>query len=296
MLVGYFYILAAAVFWGSAVVFSKYLGTIVTADALLLSQARVTFAWIILMTFMVTARRGQLVINYSDLWRFGLLGVIGFAGANFLLYYSFKGMDVAVADLIQFTAPAIVVAWMAILGKERLDPPKLVALVLSLIGCGLALGVLDAEWRIAAPVYFYSAAASALCYAFLLIWGKSLSGRYSMLTFLHYALLGATLFWCTIVPPWDFVSQLIAAPARAGMLVGFGIMSVLAPYICFFTGLKRISASRAGIVSTFEPVVVAIGGALFLGEHLGLWQLIGIGLVLAAIILLELTSGKYRDS
>jgi len=294
MLLGYTLILLAAVCWGCSGILAKHLNTTGFADALVLSQARVTFSWLVLLVFLAVRSRPLLKVNAGDLGKFVLLGLFGVAGANYLLYYSIGHMNPAVADLIQFTAPLMVAVYMAARGLEPMDKPKAIALFLSLSGAGLALGAFGASWA-AAPLPLLSAAASAVCYAFLLIFGKGLSKRYSTWTFLHYALLTATLFWLCIRPPWVFLSD-IAAPRRLLVLFGFAVISILAPYALFFTGLRRVPASRAGIVSTFEPVVMAVGASLFLGEKLAGLQWLGVGLVLGAIVLVEATSAKAKAS
>jgi drug/metabolite transporter (DMT)-like permease len=99
--------------------------------------------------------------------------------------------------------------------------------------------------------------------------------------------MGASLFWMFVVPPWNFAEE-IRTLSRLGILVAFAILSVVIPYICFFSGLKRVPASRAGIVSTWEPVMICITAWLVLSEHLSPSQVVGIACVLAAIAIVEL--------
>ena len=56
----------------------------------------------------------------------------------------------------------------------------------------------------------------------------------------------------------------------------------------FFAGLRRVGASEAAILSTFEPVVTVALAYAVLGERLAPAQLLGGGLVLAAVVLLQL--------
>src|SRR5690606_19374374 len=121
------------------------------------------------------------------------------------------------------------------------------------------------------------------------ILGKSISAKYSLVTYLNYALLSATVFWLMVVPPWKLVAQ-VQNPIHLLTLVVFAVTSILLPYTFFFLGLQRVPASRASIVSTFEPVVVALASWIFLSAHLMSVQLVGILLVCFAIVLVETTS------
>lgn len=290
MLIGYTFILLAALCWGSAGVIAKHWAATGFADALLLSQTRVAFSWMVLFVWLAFSRRALLKINRADFLRFALLGIVGMAGANFLLYFAIGRMNVAVADLIQFTAPILVATYLALRGVEPMDMPKAVALVLSLAGCALALNLTGSS--VSLPLIgALSAFGSALCFAFVIVYGKRLNERYSLWTYLHYGLLAGTIFWCCVNPPNKILPRL-ADPASAMRLVAFAMLSILAPYTFFFNGLKRVAASRAAIVSTFEPVVMALGSWLALGDPLHPVQVLGIALVLAAIVLVELTSNR----
>jgi drug/metabolite transporter (DMT)-like permease len=211
--------------------------------------------------------------------------VLGVAGSNYCLYDAISRMDAAVADVIQFTAPVIVALWMWARGFEPMDKPKAVALVLSMSGVVLALGVFERHARVTG-MGAAMAGASAIAYSFLIVWGKHLSRQYSRLTMLHYGFLAASVFWFFVNPPWRLAPRL-ADPSVLGMTVVMSLTSVVVPYSCFFAGLKRVSASRAGIVSTFEPVFIAICAWALLGENLLPIQLAGIALVLSAIVIVE---------
>jgi len=294
MILGYAFIIAAAICWGLSATWARHLITTRQADAVLLSQTRVCFAWLILALGIAACARRRFAVRKSDLPYFAILGLVGIAGANFFLYRAIAEMNAALADLIQFTAPILVVLWMWIRGRESLDNPKLIALGLSTAGCALALGTTGTS--VSAPTgAVASAALSAICFATVLILGKELSGRHHILTYLNYSLLAATLFWLIISPPWSLAGQ-IQSISRLAILVLFSVTSILLPYLFFFSGLKRIPASRASIVSTFEPVVVAIGSWLFLAESLAGSQIVGILLVCTAIVLVELTTQAPKAS
>jgi drug/metabolite transporter (DMT)-like permease len=285
MYLGYLLILVAATFWGASAVYAKHLCAAGIADPLLISQARVTFGWALVLVYLALTARSALRVGPRDLWRFALLGVLGMAGSNFLLYFAIQRMDTAVADVIQFTAPVLVALWMWWRGFEGFDRPKAAALALSFAGTALALGAFAGAGT-ANPVGVAAAAASALCYAFVLVWGKHLSRLYRPATYLHYSMLAAALFWMCVVPPWRFAGRVAEARVLATLVV-FAVTSSVIPFACFFAGLKRVPASRAGIVSTFEPPVIVILAWAFLGEGLHLMQLAGIAMVLAAIVIVE---------
>jgi drug/metabolite transporter (DMT)-like permease len=66
------------------------------------------------------------------------------------------------------------------------------------------------------------------------------------------------------------------------------MVSVLIPNLMFAAGLRHVVPSRAVITSTLEPVVAIVTAALFVGEEVGVVQVIGALLVITAIVLLQL--------
>ena len=285
MFTGYLFILVAATFWGASAVYAKHLCGMGMADPLLISQARVSFGWVLILAYLALRDRAALRVGGRDLWRFALLGILGMAGSNYLLYYAMQRMDTAIADVIQFTAPVLVALWMWRRGFEGFDKPKAAALALSFIGTVLALGALVGG-RTVSAAGLAAASASALSYAFVLVWGKHLSRQYRPATYLHYSMLASAAFWLCVVPPWRFAARVAELRVLVPLLV-LSVTSSVIPFACLYEGLRRVPATRAGIVSTFEPAVIVVLAWAFLGEALGGVQLVGIAMVLAAIVIVE---------
>lgn len=294
MVVNYLFIALAAVFWGVSGVLAKWLFLHAGVSPLTVSQTRVLVGWATFFLFALWCDRRLLAVSWRDVWKFILLGVIGVAGANFGLYFAISLMDAAVADLIQFTAPLLVALWVWTVGRETFDGIQAFALVFVSVGLALTLGLwgrtIELSWLGVA-----SAFASALAYAWLILWGQQLSRRYPRTTVLHYSMASAAMFWFVVQPPHR-LWRVVETPNTAAALVALGLMSVTIPYTCFFTGLSRVSAAGAGIVSTLEPPVMALGACLLLGEKLSVTQILGMILVLAGVSLVELQRGRQSRS
>ena len=61
------------------------------------------------------------------------------------------------------------------------------------------------------------------------------------------------------------------------------------PFSLFISGLKYLPPTQASIVSMLEPVVAAAAAYLILGETLLPLQVLGGGLVLAGVVMVETT-------
>ena len=75
---------------------------------------------------------------------------------------------------------------------------------------------------------------------------------------------------------------------RGWVLLGFmALITTVAPVLLLAEGVKRIGAQRGALISSVGPPSTIALAALFLGESLRWFQLLGILAVLAGIYVLE---------
>jgi drug/metabolite transporter (DMT)-like permease len=282
------FVLGAAFFWGISATAAQYLQHH-GVSTMLIVQMRVTFSFLLLLGSVLLFGRELFRVRPRDLGRFALLGIIGIAGANYTYYATMRQSTVATGILLQYLAPLAVVGYTVLSGEESLTARKLLAAVLSLAGCFLAVG--GASGLLVTPGALATGIVSMFCFAFLTVFSRHLLARMSPWTLILFALGFASLFWFLVHPPADLLAERIDA-ATWGALFLLALTSVLIPYLLYFAGLRRISASRAIITSTAEPVVAIVSAALVLGEGLDAGRIAGGAIVLGAIIFLQAGEGK----
>jgi drug/metabolite transporter (DMT)-like permease len=70
----------------------------------------------------------------------------------------------------------------------------------------------------------------------------------------------------------------------------------LGPFSLYFAGLRHLDPTRAIIVSCLEPVFSIIIAVLVLGETLSPIQILGVVLVLAAILIIQVPSRNLAET
>ena len=73
------------------------------------------------------------------------------------------------------------------------------------------------------------------------------------------------------------------------------LVSTVAAFVLYTSGLKHLEASKASILATVEPIIAVLTGVLFLGEHLRGWQVLGMALVLYSAILVAEKRSKVKN-
>jgi len=61
-----------------------------------------------------------------------------------------------------------------------------------------------------------------------------------------------------------------------------GVLGIAIPYALEFNALRRVGVKTYGILLSLDPAVAGLAGLLLLGQHLGVAETVGMGLVMAA--------------
>jgi drug/metabolite transporter (DMT)-like permease len=292
---GYFYIAAATFCWGVAASLGRaaFTGRLLPGgeslppiDALLLSQTRTSFTFLILAPALLLLRgRERLRITRHDFGRIVIYGIIGQAATNFFYYTAIERTNVATAIIIQYTAPAWVLLYLVARGRQRASGKKLLAVVLAVAGCALVINIFETGLTLD-RLGLLAALGSALTFAFSNLWGHFLLQTRDRWIVLLYTTFTASLFWLVVNPPAKVLALNLTAAQWLFLLV-FSIVSVLLPLAFYYAGLQLLEPMNAVVASCLEPVFAIGIAAAALGEIMQPVQLVGMALVIGAILLVQ---------
>jgi drug/metabolite transporter (DMT)-like permease len=112
-----------------------------------------------------------------------------------------------------------------------------------------------------------------------------------------YALLGASIFWLILNPPYRIFAAHYSGNQWLFLLV-FSITSMLVPIAFYFSGLQHLDATRAIVTSCLEPIFAILCAAIFLHEGLSWIQITGVVIVLVATVIVQLPEpgGKIQEA
>jgi drug/metabolite transporter (DMT)-like permease len=260
-------------------------------DPLVLAQARTSFSLLVLLPVLLLTRGRTLALPKADLYRAIVLGILGVAASNYLYYLAIQKTNVAIAIIIQYTAPAWVLLYLASRGRTKATLPRVAAVILAILGCTLVIGLIGRGRFEVNAVGLVAAILASLSFAFYNVSGHDILARYDRWKVLLYTLASAAAFWIIINPPW----KIVAAHYDRGQwlfLFVFAMTSVLLPFSLYFGGLQHLEPTSAIVTSCLEPVFTILIAAAALGEGLGGLQIIGVIAVLAATLLVQLPERK----
>ena len=212
----------------------------------------------------------------------GIVSVLLFT----VCYFSCQRIcSLAVASILLYTAPSFVVVLSAILWKEPVTKKKLLALLLTIVGCACVCGVFSGGLTVTAAGILLGLGAGFF-YALYSIFGRYALAHYDSITVTVWTFLFAGPASLLMLRPEE-LRITFSAPLSWLMAAGLVVFSTVLPYIFYTKGLSRVESGKASIMASLEPVVAALAGVLMFGEPMTAMTAVGIVLVLSGVVILR---------
>lgn len=280
-------ILTAGSMWGSMGLFVRVLGKTGCSNAEIVFLRAIVTA-VCLLAYLAVYDRSLFRIRLKDLWCFlgtGLLSIVFF---NICYFTTITLTSLAVAAVLLYTAPAIVIVLSAFLFSEKITGRKLIALLMTFAGCVCVSGLLSGDSSLTLTG-FITGLGAGLGYALYSIFGRyALQRGYHSFTINFYTFLFASLAALPLSDAGKILSVSTSSPFMLFFSVACGIVTTALPYIVYNFGLSSMENGQAAIIASIEPVVATLLGFFVFHEALTPGNILGIGLVLSAIVLSNL--------
>ena len=215
-----------------------------------------------------------------DLLPIALLGITQFGILIALLNYGLRFIPSGRAALIFATFPLLTMVLAAALGHERLTAPKILGVLLTIAGVGLALGEKAIqsggahEWVGERAVF-----ASALCGAACSVLYRPYLRTYPALPVSAFAMLASVGFLAVLAAGEGFFASVPRfTPAGWLAIVFIGVSSGVGYYLWLWA-LGRAPATQVTVFLALSPITTAALGVLLLAEKFSTMSALGLALV-----------------
>jgi drug/metabolite transporter (DMT)-like permease len=266
---------------------------------LMIAQSRSSIAALLMFpaVWLVQGRR-SIHLKRSELRDCMLVGVFGIAASNYYYYLSIKHIGVATAITLEYLAPVFVLLWMLFRKLQKPTFFRIGGVVVAVLGTVLAIGIVNHTsgfpWLAVVPgqlrfdfIGVSAALIAAVALAFYAVFASHLIQSHDSWIILAWSLVGSAVCWLFVNPPWSIVAAHYTGPQWIFMAI-FSIVSIMVPFSFYFYGLKHLDATSAIVTSCLQPVFSILIAALVLGEMMGGVQIVGMALVLASTVLVQI--------
>lgn len=251
---------------------------------------RAGLAGILLVPFALAALRGKWDVVWRARWRILGMALIGVAGTQLVYFAALQRIPVSSALLIEYLAPLLLVAGVAVATRRM---PRTLVLVGSAVAIGGLVLIIGPVGGGDALGYVFAALAAVGCALYYVIAARPAHGL-PPVAFAAFGLVLGALSLGVVglagLVPFEIV--LTQVNALGGIVPWWAPLLILAVttaigYAFSITASQALGSRLMSFVGMLEVVFASVFAWLLLGEALGVFQLLGGVLILAGIALVR---------
>lgn len=290
------WIVLAGCFWGSMGVFVRAL-TGYGFSTLQIAALRLCVAFLVLLAGVAIVRPALLKFRLRDLLVLAPLGAVSIGAMSVLYFTTIQLSSLATAAILLYLSPVAVTVMSALFLRERITPKKVIAMLMAVCGCALVAGITGG-----AQIGFtalLTGIGSAVTYGSYSILGAKALEKYHPFTVTTVAFGVAAVLLLALCKPTELIAILAAAEQPLtlwGWIIATGVATAVIPFTLYTIGLRDTEASKAAVLACSEPVAATLFGLAVFREQPPLPAYAGMVLVLAAIVLLNLSPRLTRKN
>lgn len=283
----FLFIMLGAALWGTIGWYVKNLYTFGFTPMEVVTLRVSTTAVILVIYTLIKSPKNLKLYSIKDLKYFIGTGIFSILFFNYCLFTAIELSTIPFATALLYTAPAFVTILSIFLFKESLTRIKIIALLFTLFGTCLIIGLIPLNMETLQLNSILFGLGSGIGYALYSIFSKFALKKYTSLSITTYTFIVASI---TLVPFFPFVTKihLLMNPTVLFYAFGLGLLPTALAYIVYTYGLNQTEASKASILTTVEPVVATIIGIAVFHEAFSYTQMIGMASIIGAVILIQL--------
>ncbi|TCK59956.1 DMT family transporter [Seleniivibrio woodruffii] len=268
----------SAICYGTLVIFGK-IGMTLELTSVRMLTLRFIFAAILLFLFFGIKDIRQLRPTKTMLAKCAFLGIFFYLGQSLMFFRSIEYIPASTASLILYFYPLVVLIISVIFLKEKFRMSSLFSVLLILGGCSLVF--FDAFQRSFDIRGIMFAGLSVILFSTYLIVAQIILKNENSTTATFYVTLFTAIGY-TVLNGGTGLAGI--TQQQLALCVALGLIpSALAMWL-LYAGLKIIGAAYTSIFSSIEPVMTLILAGIFLGEEIVAFQIFGVILLIAGII------------
>lgn len=272
-------LLACSMLWSSGFLFMKLAGS---ASPWVLAASRASIAASVLALWFVARGMSPLPTRREFMpWLF--LGTLNGWLPNVLTAYALTQIPAGLSAMIQASGPLMVaiISHFAF-AEERLTTRRVAGVLLGFFGMVVLIGPAAMQGTSGGALGVLAMAAVSLSYAVGNVAARGFTGIPAERLALGQQSVSAVAALCltfVFVGLPAFGQALSAWPA----IVALGVLSTAVPITIFMTLILRAGPTRAAMIGYLLPVWATLLAVIFLGETVGLREVLGAGIILAGV-------------
>lgn len=291
---GSVFVITAGVLWGLMGLFVRNLDKY-GITSMQIVALRAVFTALMMSVVTLVYDRKLFKIKLRDCWCFFGTGICSIVFFNFCYFRTITLTSLSVAAVLLYTAPIMVMVMSVILFKENLTVTKIIAVFVAFAGCTMVTGAADRSLALNVTGVL-TGLGSAFGYALYTIFGEyALKRGYNSITITLYTFIFASVGVLPLANLPDIVEKITINPQILGWGAVLALVVTVLPYLVYTIGLRTVEPGKASVMATVEPVIATLVGVIIFSEQLSASGVIGIILVAASLVMLNIKTEKEKN-
>lgn len=284
---GFFCAVIAAILFGVGGTFAQFLFENRGINLQWLVGVRLLGGGSILLA-LAAARDGHGVLaplrDRKDAIQLLIFGVLGMLSVQYTYFAAIKESNTATATVMQYTAPAMIAAWVAMRAKRWPTGKEYLAIGLAMTGTFFLVTHGNFSALSITGLALFWGIASAVAAAFNSIQPAGLLHKYSAAYITGWGMLIGGIALSFVRQPWDVEGVF---DATTYLFIAFILLfGSLAAFYLYLKAIRLIGPQYTSLLSCAEPLSAAVLAVWWLGVSFGPMDWLGTVLILMTIGLL----------
>lgn len=295
VLKGSIFCILSACLWGVSGAAGQYLFTHVGISPEWLTATRTLLTGLFLLGFIQIRRGGVFQIWMEKQDRRDIV-IFSLGGMLFMQYGYFAAIqhsNAATATVLQYTAPILIVVYLALRQRKLPTPIECIAVVGCLIGTILLATHGDLKSLSLSPAALFWGLLSAVALAFYTIYPVRLLQRYDTMLLIGWAMLIVSVVMHFVHPSWQYAGDWNSSGIF--WMIFVVVLGTMTPYLLFLNGVKYIGPTKSSLYASAEPLASTIVSVVWLKVHLEFIDYIGFLFIIVTVLMLSFAKPKVEQ-
>ena len=256
---------------------------------------RWSVAAIVLVIYALSKKKSLRLNSFDEVWKIILLSALR-AITSITLLIGYANIASGIASTINFMYPVVVTLCMMIFFGEQKSWINIGAIGLSLLGVylmasGDGLRVEGGDTALGLTCSLISALSFA---AYYIVMKRAKADKIEVVKLTTWIMLMSAIYFIAANFIFNGKMTIVTDGKLWISILGLGLWATM---VSNFTGVKavrRIGPTLTSIMGALQPLTAVILGVAFLDEHLNVMTVIGIGLIMAAVMIIVQHQSKKK--
>ena len=279
-------VIACASIWGFIGICTRALSD-AGMDSVQINAVRSTVCLVAIAAALLVMDRGAFRIKAEDLWVL-FLAALTKVGMDVLYIQAQTMIDLSMAGVLLSTHCYFSIAISYLVFRDRITAKKILAAVIGFSGCAFAVGLFTGvrELEVLGICIGLGAGFGEALHA--ATFKLSLDRGNSEPTVLFYVFVLSTAMLVPFSDPAGTVSIMAGSTEVLVASLAIGLVFTALPYYLYSKGLAGLDIGTVSVLMFLETAMASVAGLIFFGEELSLPGVIGIALIFASLVIMNL--------